>query len=80
MYSYRYGHDDATLVLVRLGDMNCDEHVNALDIDGFVTAIINFEQYETEYTGCEILRGDINDDGVVNMFDIDGFVELLTAE
>lgn len=60
------------------GDMNCDGVVNNFDIEPFVLALTNPEQYAASYPDCDILSGDINEDGEVNNFDIDPFVGLLT--
>ena len=47
------------------------------DIDGFVTALISRDDYESRFTGCNWANGDINQDGSVNYDDIDGFVTAL---
>lgn len=61
------------------GDMNCDGTVNNFDIDPFVLALTNLEEYTNQYPDCDPLNGDVNGDGVLNNFDIDPFVELLTG-
>ncbi len=63
-----------------LGDLNCDDGINAFDIDAFVLAITSapgFEAYYDQYPNCEATLADINLDGSVNAFDIDPFVDLL---
>ena len=60
-----------------LGDMNCDDVVDRLDIDPFVLALTDPSGYESEYPACDIGSGDMNGDGAVNLFDIDPFVEAL---
>jgi hypothetical protein len=62
------------------GDLNCDDMVNAFDIDPFVLALTDAAAYGLSFPGCDVLLADINDDGVVNAFDIDPFVELLTGK
>ncbi len=61
------------------GDLNCDDLINAFDIDPFVVALTDPVLYEDEYWYCDLRQADINRDGVVNAFDIDPFVELLTG-
>lgn len=48
------------------GDANCDGAVNNFDIDAFVLAISDPEEYETEFPACDILNCDMNGDGLVN--------------
>ncbi len=62
------------------GDCNCDGVINAFDIDAFVLALTDAEQYATQYPDCPLANADANGDGVVNVFDIDPFVQLLTPE
>ena len=62
------------------GDLNCDNSVNALDIDPFVLALTDPAGYAAAHPECDLLLGDINGDGAVNSFDIDPFVELLVGE
>jgi glucose/arabinose dehydrogenase len=59
------------------GDLNCDGDVNFDDIDAFVVALIDEQQYEQNYPDCFFLQGDINGDESVDFDDIDGFVECL---
>ncbi|MBL8881022.1 MAG: hypothetical protein JNG88_18050 [Phycisphaerales bacterium] len=60
------------------GDANCDGLVNNFDIDAFVLALSNVDQYAATYAACNWLCNlDINRDGAVNNFDIDPFVMLL---
>ena len=61
------------------GDLNCDGLVNNFDIDPFVLALTNPEQYALSFPECDILNADVNDDGVVNNFDIDPFVALISG-
>ncbi|MBL8880192.1 MAG: hypothetical protein JNG88_13825 [Phycisphaerales bacterium] len=63
------------------GDANCDGLVNNFDIDAFVLALSNVDQYAATYAACNWLCNlDINRDGLVNNFDIDPFVMLLAGE
>lgn len=60
------------------GDMNCDGALNNFDIDPFVLALTDPENYAAQFPDCNILNGDINNDGLINNFDIDPFVQWLT--
>jgi len=62
-----------------LGDLNCDDLVNAFDIDPFVLALTDSAAYALAYPDCDYMLADINGDGLVNAFDIDPFVQLLTG-
>jgi hypothetical protein len=60
-----------------LGDLNCDGAVDFLDIDPFVTALVNPAAFAAAQPDCPRTQADINTDGAVNFFDIDPFVALL---
>ncbi|TWT44089.1 hypothetical protein RAS1_04960 [Phycisphaerae bacterium RAS1] len=63
-----------------LGDANCDNSVNVLDINGFVLGLSNPAQYAITFPGCLLqCVADINDDGNVNVLDINPFVALLAG-
>ena len=53
-----------------LGDVNCDNDVNLLDVGPFVEVLA---------TGELSFKADINQDGFVNLLDVAPFVELLTG-
>ncbi len=59
------------------GDLNCDDLVNAFDVDAFALALADPYYYYFTYPGCDSNLADINGDGFVNAFDIDPFIELL---
>ena len=61
------------------GDLNCDDALDFNDIDPFVIAISDRQQYEDEYPECSFDRADINRDGAVDFADIDPFVEALIS-
>ena len=61
------------------GDLNCDNAINAFDIDPFVLALTNPDAYGAAYPNCNILNADVNCDGAVNAFDIDPIVQCLTV-
>jgi hypothetical protein len=62
-----------------LADMNCDGRLNSFDIDPFVQAMTNPDQYAIDHPCCPALLADVNCDGLVNSFDIDPFVSMLTS-
>ena len=62
-----------------LGDCNCDGFVNVFDIDAFVLALTDAQQWAATYS-CDIRNCDCNCDGSVNVFDIDPFVQCLTGD
>ena len=59
------------------GDMNCDGTVNAFDIEPFLLALFDPDEYRLRYPNCNINRADINGDGAIDAFDIEPFVGLL---
>jgi hypothetical protein len=58
-----------------LADMNCDGQVNELDIDPFVTALLDPALYAATWPFCNISRGDLNGDTFVDGLDMDGFTQ-----
>lgn len=63
--------------VIMLGDMNDDGAINGMDVDPFVIALTNPQQYQQHYGMNPHLVGDINRDGILNAMDIDPFVDLL---
>ena len=64
--------------VLALGDMNGDGVVDAFDIDAFLLALFDREQYLANFPEIDPdVTGDINGDEVLNAFDIQPFVELL---
>jgi hypothetical protein len=62
------------------GDLNCDADVNFDDIDPFVLALTDPDEYNAQYgETCDIKCADINADGIVDFDDIDPFVECLIS-
>jgi hypothetical protein len=59
------------------GDMNCDRCITEDDIDPFVLALTDPDEYELEYPDCPIMNADVNDDGYINVYDIDPFYALV---
>ena len=62
-----------------IGDVNCDNVLNLLDVSHFVTALIDPIAYNEGHPGCPIARADINGDVQVNGQDIQGFLRLILA-
>ncbi len=61
------------------GDTNCDGNVDFLDINPFVLALTDPQQYQVQYPNCTLATADINGDGAVNFDDINPFVALLAG-
>ncbi|MBL8879256.1 MAG: YncE family protein [Phycisphaerales bacterium] len=60
------------------GDMNGDGQLNNFDIDPFVLALTQPDQYAAQFPGLNgACAGDVNGIDGLNNFDIDPFVELL---
>ena len=59
------------------GDLNCDAAINAFDIEPFLAALFDPDEYRNNWPDCEIGLADINRDGNVNAFDIQPFLEVL---
>ena len=53
-----------------LGDVNCDQSVNLLDVDPFV-AILTSGDYSA--------KADINADGIIDLLDVEPFVDILAG-
>ena len=62
-----------------VGDLNCDDSVNGLDIDAFMLALTDPAGYTAAYLDCDALLADCNADGSVNGLDIDAFVARLVG-
>ena len=63
---------------VLLGDMNGDGAVDFLDIDPFVTALLDEPAFSSDFPRVDpVASGDANGDGALDFADIDPFVDLL---
>ena len=60
-----------------VGDLNCDGAVDGSDIEAFIVALFEPENYAGQYPDCDINLGDINGDGSIDALDIEGFLGLL---
>ena len=59
------------------GDLNCDGEMNAFDIEPFLLALFQPDEYVLQYPDCDINLADINSDGSIDAFDIEPFLGLL---
>ena len=67
------------LVVILVGDLNCDGSVDFGDINPFVLRLANPAGYHAAYPTCPDANGDINSDGSVDFADINPFIALLTG-
>ncbi|MGE3180752.1 MAG: hypothetical protein AB7N71_03920, partial [Phycisphaerae bacterium] len=74
-----YEADHANIVIVAVGDINCDGAITVSDIAPLVIALTDPENYEMLFPNCPILDADINGDGEITVADIGPFVALLTG-
>lgn len=68
------------IVLVRLGDLNCDGAATVADIGAFVLALTDPAGFAKQFPGCTLLNGDFNGDSALTVSDIGLFVALLTDQ
>ena len=61
--------------VVRVGDMNCDSQIDALDTEAFVTAVLDSDGLD--HSLCNITNADVNNVGKVDALDTEPFVDLL---
>ncbi|MCH8808200.1 MAG: hypothetical protein IH986_19230, partial [Planctomycetes bacterium] len=63
-----------------LADMNCDDAVNAGDVDAFFLALVDYERYAAQYPDCHgDWAGDVNQDARFDAADIDPFFACLAS-
>ena len=60
-----------------IGDLNCDGLVNSLDVEPFILALFDPDEYRRAHADCEIDLGDTNRDGNVDAYDIVWFLDIL---
>ena len=75
-------YDTATDVVLTVtyhlpGDPNCDDRIDAFDIEPFLVALFDPDEYESRFPDCDISRADVNIDGEIDEFDIEPFLDLL---
>ena len=68
---------DLSPCLPRPGDLNCDGEISAFDIEPFLLALFDPDEYAIQFPECDINSGDINGDGSIDAFDIEPFLDLL---
>ncbi len=61
-----------------IGDMDCNGVWNFDDIEPFVTAMVDRDQYEALYD-CNWYNADCNGDGFITFDDINAFIDLLVG-
>ncbi|MEK6643479.1 MAG: dockerin type I domain-containing protein [Planctomycetota bacterium] len=59
------------------GDLNCDDSIDALDIQPFVKALLDAAAYATNNPSCGYFYADMNADAAVNVLDVEPFVARL---
>ena len=60
-----------------LGDVNCDRSIDALDIEPFILALFDPEEYRRAHPTCDVMLADIDQSGSVDALDIEPFIDLL---
>lgn len=60
-----------------LGDMNCDDAVDLLDVDPYVFALVDPAGFALAYPGCALARADMNQDGGEDGEDLQDFAAAL---
>lgn len=61
----------------RPGDLNCDGSIDLSDVEWFVLAMLDANEYENKQPDCKIGNADINRDGSIDLTDVQGFIQLL---
>ncbi len=72
----------AQLIALRpltVGDLNCDGVVSVGDINAFVLALTDPDEYDSRYPACSRLNGDCSGDQQLSVADINCFVGLVTG-
>ena len=59
------------------GDLNCDGSLDLTDVEPFILALIDPDEYPKQYPACDLMLGDVNADGSVDLVDVEPFIELL---
>ncbi len=62
-----------------LGDLNCDDRVDQLDVGPMVLALIDGPAYAQQFPGCPLPKRDVDGNGALDSRDLQGFAYLLTA-
>ncbi len=75
-----FGVTRAGVLKPERGDMNCDGVVSISDINGFVLALTDADEYAAVFPLCNIIAGDFNGNGQVGVTDINGFVDRIVGD
>lgn len=59
------------------GDLNCDGSIDLVDVEPFILALIEPDEYPSRHPDCDLTLGDINGDGSVDLVDVEPFIGLL---
>ncbi len=59
------------------GDCNCDGYVSTADVEPFIDALIDLEDYYMMNPACDHLRADLNGNGSVDLDDVNPLVEMI---
>lgn len=59
------------------GDLDCDGSIDLTDVEPFILALIDPDEYPKRYSDCDLMLGDINGDGSVDLVDVEPFIDLL---
>ena len=60
-----------------LADLNCDGSIDAFDIEPFILALFDPDEYRRAHPTCDALLADIDQSGSVDALDIEPFIDLL---
>lgn len=71
------GLAEDVIVVLAVGDVNCDRAVDARDIGSFSQALLDPASYAALNPNCNSHLGDINGDGETSLSDIEQFVQQL---
>jgi hypothetical protein len=67
-----------TVVIGVPGDLNGDGEFNATDIESFILALFDPEQYAIQFPGVDpLITGDLNGDNLLDASDIEPFIDVL---
>lgn len=58
-------------------DMNCDGSLDLPDVEPFIIALLDPDEYDGKYPDCDVNLADVNFDGSVDLVDVERFIELL---
>jgi hypothetical protein len=61
------------------GDTNCDGCVDFADVNRFILALVDPDEYAAQVPYCQALNADCNENGSVGFEDVNPFVELIVG-